>query len=294
MKYRVVRVGLSDGKQQVYIVQDGHTERNFNKAMLIELSKHSDIQDAVITKRGDIWIQSRIPRYNIQSMQKTRKGITQRDEQDTKIYYHGSNGGIYGDIDTKHSVGVCDFRAGFYLGEMRRQAESRVQNSKNPVVYEIQINYDGLKTYEFKDDGLWAIFIAYNRGKEQFEKYPKILKLLQQIEKNSDIIIGYIADDKIAYAYRQFNEDNLTVDGLQECLKLVKYGRQIVLKTDKACKQATIIKQYKININQIESNKIWTKQLKEDMGDRIKEINRQYKRIGLFKSEYLDKLEASL
>lgn len=30
------------------------------------------------------------------------------------------------------------------------------------------------------------------------------------------------------------------------------------------------------------------------MDDRIKEINRQYKRIGLFKSEYLDKLEASL
>lgn len=27
---------------------------------------------------------------------------------------------------------------------------------------------------------------------------------------------------------------------------------------------------------------------------RVREINRQYKRIGLFKSEYLDKLEASL
>lgn len=294
MKYKVVRVGLSGGKQQIYTVQDGYTERNFNKAMLIELSKHSNIQDAVITKRGDIWIQSRIPRYNIQRIKKSGKDITQRDKRDIKIYYHGSNGGICGDIDTKHSVGVCDFGAGFYLGEMRRQAESRVQNSKNPVIYEIQINYSGLRTYEFKDDGLWALFIAYNRGKEQFEQYPKILKLLQQIEKNNDVIIGYIADDKIAYAYRQFNEDNLTVDGLQECLKLVKYGRQIVLKTDKACKQATVIKQYKININQIDSNKIWTKQLKDGMDDRIREINRQYKRIGLFKSEYLDKLEASL
>lgn len=294
MKYKVVRVGLSNGKQQIYVAQDEHTERNFNKVMLLELSKHSDIQDAVITKRGDIWIQSRIPRYSIQSIKRARKGIAQRDEQDTKIYYHGSNGGIYGDIDTKHSVGVCDFGAGFYLGEMRRQAESRVQNSKNPVIYEIQANYNGLRTYEFKDDGLWDLFIAYNRGKEQFEGYPKILKLLQQIENNNDIIIGYIADDKIAYAYRQFSEDNLTVAGLQECLKLVKYGRQIVLKTDKACKQATIIKQYKIGINQIDSNKLWTKQLKDDMNDRIREINRQYKRIGLFKSEYLDKLEESL
>lgn len=55
------------------------------------------------------------------------------------ILYHGSRGGIKGNIQPS-SRELCDFGKGFYMGTNMAQAKSLVVEDANPYFYTLRLN----------------------------------------------------------------------------------------------------------------------------------------------------------
>ena len=49
------------------------------------------------------------------------------------LLYHGSDGGLHGEISCKRNIGACDFGSGFYTGDNLNPAENRVSNKKTLI-----------------------------------------------------------------------------------------------------------------------------------------------------------------
>lgn len=159
-----------------------------------------------------------------------------------KVLYHGSHKGIIGDIkcDYVENRQQIDFGRGFYTGNIKSQAESLICDDNDGKFYTILWDEDTeLSSYTFKDNLLWALFIAVNRGKINVNNYPKLKKLVSDIN-SYDIIIGPIADDQIATTYTKFLQNSVSDVGLIQCMKYLNLGDQYVFKTQKACNSLII------------------------------------------------------
>lgn len=155
------------------------------------------------------------------------------------ILYHGSRNGIMGDIKPS-SRDKCDFGKGFYTGDKIEQAELLIKdNGSMKLLYTLgfdSINFKG-KIYKFDDTTdilLWALYIACKREKIDVKSYPKLEKIINEIDSN-DVIIGLIADDELTQAFGEFLANSLTLEGLSYCLSKVNLGHQYVFKTNLAC-----------------------------------------------------------
>lgn len=107
----------------------------------------------------------------------------------------------------------------------------------------------GLNVYQFKDDIAWEMFVCYNRDRINFRVYPQLARLVLQFNNildSSDIIIGTIADDRMSMVLEDFFNGARTDIGLLECLQYVKLGKQVVLKTQKACDRVRIVSQQQL------------------------------------------------
>lgn len=202
------------------------------------------------------------------------------------LIFHGSDGGIKGRIRYDANKGLCDFGYGFYTGYDLRQAENRVSNKKDGIVYAFKYNPSDIKIYEFNDIILWALFVGYNREIIDIRS-KKLLRELKEIN-NYDIIIGYIADDKISAIYNDFLAKNITDVCLAECLKLVKYGKQVVFKTDKAIDSLKGYGSYKLTKEMKDNSKMWSSRLKTNMEIDIEKYKSKYRRIGKYLDEILE------
>lgn len=162
------------------------------------------------------------------------------------LLYHGSKSGIIGEITPYYKLNreTCDFGKGFYLGDMPEQPKGLIVNRKNGRYYEIEYNMEGLKIKKFEDDYDdqmdWALFIAYNRMPQLFEKYPSLKARYDVYSNWYDIFIGLIADDSMVNTLNKFFTGSSTDKVLIDCLKHVKLGKQYVLKTDRACDKERI------------------------------------------------------
>lgn len=92
--------------------------------------------------------------------------------KDIKLY-HGSRGGIEGDIEPCSRL-HCDFGKGFYMGTDKQQAKSLVCNEHAPVFYLVEfklseIPEDRILTLEGKD---WLNAILAARALN--ENYSKL------------------------------------------------------------------------------------------------------------------------
>ena len=56
-----------------------------------------------------------------------------------KFLYHGSRGGIVGNIKPESRI-RCDFGKGFYMGTNREQAMSLIAADQAPVLYELKLD----------------------------------------------------------------------------------------------------------------------------------------------------------
>lgn len=158
------------------------------------------------------------------------------------ILYHGSRGGIDGDIRPESRV-RCDFGKGFYLGEDPNQVRGLICNDSAPMFYTVNLKLSQIPENKilFLHGMDWLYTILANRKKvEEFNKLP-IAKKILETQENYDVIIGPIADDRMNEAIKSFEDGALTDIGLLECLKHVNYGNQYVLKTKEACEKAIIV-----------------------------------------------------
>lgn len=148
------------------------------------------------------------------------------------ILYHGTNID-FNDIDLDKCTPYKDFGKGFYLTDIREQAESlSVKKSKLfggiPIVQEYEFIPEmaesaGLQILRF--DGTskeWAEFIFNNRNRSA------------NYHHNYDIIYGPIANDGVAYLLGRYEEGSFDLDELARKLRFRDLNNQFCFGTPEA------------------------------------------------------------
>lgn len=154
-------------------------------------------------------------------------------------FYHGSRQGIEGEIDPERNKNkTLDFGYGFYLGTTFKQSSTFIaaEDEGKDRVYQFSFSLDNLDYLELRDIR-WVLFVAYNR--KRIPDTPENANLLRQIRKvvnhGYDVIVGPIADDKMAISMDNFFNNTISYGQLIKCLTQLNIGDQYCLKTQKAC-----------------------------------------------------------
>ncbi len=150
------------------------------------------------------------------------------------ILYHGT----YTDfrtIDLNQCRPYKDFGTGFYLTDLREQAEKMAVKkariySGRPIIQEYEFNEALLTNGELRvkqftsPDQEWAEFIYNNRSRTV------------NFHHDYDIITGPIANDGVAYLLDRYEEGTLSLDQFAQELKFRDLNSQFFFGTEKAVK----------------------------------------------------------
>lgn len=255
-------------------VTDGFVITNMKTEVLKRYSGKKVFDNAIIDKNGFV---------------KAKEGnLSIEVVSNYMILYHGSKSGIQFPIRIDYSSNLCDFGKGFYIGSDVNQAINRVCWEKESYIYKFKLSLDGIKVYTFNDDTLWALYVGYNRNKIDISNYPKLVRKFKEIN-NCDVIVGLIADDKIAGSFTEFIEGNLTDKALSACLKEVKYGNQYVIKSQAVCNdKLEVLDSIVLSTDTKELSKEWGKSLKENLSQKLFNIKAKYRREGKYIDEVLE------
>lgn len=200
--------------------------------------------------------------------------------------YHGSKSGICGSI-VPISRERCDFGKGFYMGTDRTQPLTLICNFPNARIYTLSVNLSELKILDVEVGLDWALLVAYNRGKMESIKHSTIYNRFANLSKDCDMIIGYIASDRMFVVLDRFFNGEITDMALINSLSALKLGKQYVALTEEACKKIKILDEQVLT----EDDRDKLKQ--ESEANRSKgiamadEICRKYRRDGRFFDEIL-------
>ena len=148
--------------------------------------------------------------------------------------YHGTNVD-FDVIDLTKSNKYKDFGQGFYLTDIRSQAEELAAKKSRlfggyPVIQEYEFDESllsgaELKVLKFdKPSTEWAEFIFKNRNRDY------------NFTHDYDIVIGPIANDGVAYLLGRYEEGTLTIEELSDKLDYKKLNSQYFFGTDKSLK----------------------------------------------------------
>lgn len=205
---------------------------------------------------------------------------------ETVTLYHGSKSGIR-DAIAPISRERCDFGKGFYMGTNRTQPLTLICNYPNARLYTLSVDLSNLKILDVEVSLDWALLIAYNRGKMESIKNTSIYKRFANLSKGCDMIIGYIANDRMFVILDRFFNGDITDLALINSLSALKLGKQYVALTEKACKNIKILDEQELSEDDRDTLK------KESEANRSKgisladEICRKYRREGRFCDEIL-------
>lgn len=147
--------------------------------------------------------------------------------------YHGSNT-VIERIELSKCKPFKDFGKGFYLTEIREQAEQMAKRTSaiyggESVVTEFKFDETALnalvvKTFEEPGEE-WALFIMANRDRNKVHPIHCY-----------DIVIGPVADDTIATLFRNFDDGIIDLQMLVNGLKYKKVSSQYLFHSAEAIK----------------------------------------------------------
>lgn len=166
--------------------------------------------------------------------------------EENMILYHASRKGIEGDIQPI-SRKRCDFGQGFYMGTEAIQTLTLVCNEGKPRLYQVKMKLEGLKILDVEVGIDWAMLIAYFRGYMEGEEKTSIYEKYSHMADGIDVIVGYIANDRIYQVLTDFFERRITDTALIASLSSLKLGRQYVAISQKACSQIQILNEKVLN-----------------------------------------------
>lgn len=143
------------------------------------------------------------------------------------ILYHGTNID-FDTINLTKSHKYKDFGQGFYLTDIRKQAEELASKRSRlfggyPVIQEYEFDEKLLEEGELRvlkfdrPSEEWADFIFKNRNRET------------NYIHDYDIVIGPIADDGVAYLLGLYDEGVITIGDLSKRLEYKNLNRQYFL-----------------------------------------------------------------
>ena len=170
--------------------------------------------------------------------------IVEREQihENRSVLYHASRFGISGNIQPI-SRSRCDFGKGLYMGTDPIQPLTLVCNEKNPVFYTLDFNTENLSVLDVEMGIDWAMLIAYYRGYMDDKTGSVVYEKYAHMADGCDVIVGYIANDRMYQVLTDFFERRITDTALIGSLSALKLGRQYVAITQKACDQIRIIKE---------------------------------------------------
>ena len=205
---------------------------------------------------------------------------------DVVTLYHGSKSGIIGKI-APMSRDRCDFGKGFYMGTDPMQPLTLICNFPKAKLYTLNVELSGLNIIDVEVGLDWAMLVAYNRGKMESVKGSPIYTRFRNYSKGCDMIIGYIADDRMFVVLDRFFNGEITDQALIHSLSALKLGKQYVALSQKACDRIKITEMHDLS----DGERIRLKEKSEE--NRFKgvtmanEICRKYRREGRYFDEIL-------
>ncbi len=147
--------------------------------------------------------------------------------------YHGSNM-VIDQIDLSKCKPFKDFGQGFYLTEIKEQAEQMARRTSaiyggEPIVTEFELDEIALKNLSVKTfeepNEEWALFVMANRSRKNMQSIHSF-----------DIVIGPVADDTIATLFRNFDDGFIDLQMLVNGLKYKKVSSQYFFHSAEAIK----------------------------------------------------------
>lgn len=205
--------------------------------------------------------------------------------------YHASRLGITGSIQPI-SRSKCDFGRGFYMGTDPLQPLTLVCNEEKPVFYTMDLNPDGLRCLDVEVGIDWAMLIAFFRGYMDNAKGTAIYEKFLRMAEGYDVMIGYIANDRMYQVLTDFFEERITDTALIGSLSALKLGKQYVAITQKACDQITIREEKvlsKLELMVLKDVSIIRRKDGLELADRI---IKEHRRDGRYFDEILKGVEA--
>lgn len=207
-------------------------------------------------------------------------------DTDIVTLYHGSKSGIRGAI-APISRERCDFGKGFYMGTDKSQPLTLICNYSDAKIYTLSVELTDLRILDMEVGLDWALFVAYNRGKMETVKGSQIYERFAGLGDGYDMIVGYIANDRMFVVLDRFFNGDITDLALANSLSALKLGKQYVALTEKACQKITILNEQELSANDRAKLK------RESEANRSKgiamadEMCRKYRREGRFFDEIL-------
>lgn len=214
------------------------------------------------------------------------KGKEYTDTGNELVLYHGSKKGIIGEIGPI-SRDECDFGAGFYMGTGTLQPLTLVCSETAPKFYTISLDMTDLKILNLGIDLEWAMLIAYNRREMESVRGSNIYEKYAHLTDGYDLVIGYIANDRMYTELARFFRGDISDVALLNCLSALDLGKQYVAISEKACKQIKILKEEPLTgLELFVLEDLSAKRRKE--GIRLAdEIAKKYRREGKFFDEII-------
>ena len=208
------------------------------------------------------------------------------DTDNKLILYHGSKKGITGDV-APISREECDFGRGFYMGTSTLQPLTLICNEDKPKFYAVELDLTGLKVLTVDIDMDWAMLIAYHRKEMESAKETAVYEKYAHMADGYDVIIGYIANDRMYTELFRFFNKTLTDVALIHCLSALDLGKQYVAISEKACRQIKILKEETLSPLELALLKDMSAERRKEGVALAEEIEVKYRREGKFFDEIL-------
>lgn len=208
------------------------------------------------------------------------------DTDNKLILYHGSKKGITGDV-APISREECDFGRGFYMGTGMLQPLTLICNEDKPKFYAVELDLTGLKVLTVDVGMDWAMLIAYHRKEMESAKGTAVYEKYAHMADGYDVIIGYIANDRMYTELFRFFNKTLTDVALINCLSVLDLGKQYVAISEKACRQIRILKEEPLSPLELALLKDMSAERRKEGVALAEEIEVKYRREGKFFDEIL-------
>lgn len=208
------------------------------------------------------------------------------DTDNKLILYHGSKKGITGDV-APISREECDFGRGFYMGTSTLQPLTLICNEEKPKFYAVELDLTGLKVLTVDVGMDWAMLIAYHRKEMESAKGTAVYEKYAHMADGYDVIIGYIANDRMYTELFRFFNKTLTDVALINCLSALDLGKQYVAISEKACRQIKILKEEPLSPLELALLKDMSAERRKEGVALAEEIEVKYRREGKFFDEIL-------
>ena len=197
------------------------------------------------------------------------------------ILYHGSRGGIDGDIRPV-SRPRTDFGSGFYMGSDSLQAKALAINPQAAYAYSLVLDGEQLEGMTVLELGEleWALTILHNRRSVPSFNGSALDIEIGRLTDGADFLVGPIGDDRMSAAVDLFERGALTDQGLVACLARVPYGYQAVAKTERACRALEIVSAAPIHEDEADQILDYSRRMQRQARDTVRDVTGRYAGIG--------------